>query len=248
MSNPNLTALSEAGVSIWLDDLSRERLKSGNLAELVATKNVVGVTTNPTIFAGALSKGESYDEQVRELAARGASTEATVKEITTTDVRTACDLFRDVYASTDGVDGRVSLEVDPRLAGDTDATIAEALDLWKTVDRPNLMVKIPATVAKLPYTGPDLATSGASNRAPSPRTRVTTMAPVAAGNTLVRRGTGLATNSAAAVTRTRNTTSAVARLAPRRCSSSGRAPEATVSAAIPNPPTSTTITISTTLV
>ena len=150
MSNPNLVALSEAGVSIWLDDLSRERLKSGNLAELVATKNVVGVTTNPTIFAGALSKGESYDEQVRELAARGASTEATVKEITTTDVRTACDLFRDVYASTDGVDGRVSLEVDPRLAGDTDATIAEALDLWKTVDRPNLMVKIPATVEGIP--------------------------------------------------------------------------------------------------
>jgi transaldolase len=146
----NLAALSEAGVSIWLDDLSRERLTTGNLANLMATKYVVGVTTNPTIFAGALAKGESYDEQIRQLAARGASTEAAVREITTTDVRNACDLFRDVYAKTDGVDGRVSLEVDPRLAGDTEATIAEALDLWKTVDRPNLMVKIPATVEGIP--------------------------------------------------------------------------------------------------
>lgn len=150
MSNQNLVALSEAGVSIWLDDLSRERLTSGNLAELIADWNVVGVTTNPTIFAGALSNGESYDAQVRELAARGADTEAAVREITTTDVRNACDLFRDVYTSTDGVDGRVSIEVDPRLAADTEATAAEALDLWKTVDRPNLMVKIPGTVEGLP--------------------------------------------------------------------------------------------------
>jgi transaldolase len=150
VTNERLAALSAAGVSIWLDDLSRERLNSGNLAELIRDWYVVGVTTNPTIFASALSKGEAYDEQVRELAARGASVDATVREITTTDVRNACDLFRDIYQSTDGVDGRVSIEVDPRLAHDTDATVAEAQDLWKTVDRPNLLVKIPATVAGLP--------------------------------------------------------------------------------------------------
>ncbi|MGQ0838946.1 transaldolase [Actinokineospora sp.] len=145
-----LKTLSDAGVSIWLDDLSRERLTSGSLAELIRDKHVVGVTTNPTIFAGALSDGEAYDGQVRELAARGASLEAAVRELTTTDVRNACDLFRDVWQRTDGVDGRVSIEVDPRLAADTDATAAEALDLWKTVDRPNLLVKIPATVEGLP--------------------------------------------------------------------------------------------------
>ncbi|MET0135185.1 MAG: transaldolase [Kibdelosporangium sp.] len=150
MSNENLAALSAAGVSIWLDDLSRERIETGNLAELVKNSSVVGVTTNPTIFASALSKGEAYDEQVRELAARDASVDATVREITTTDVRNACDLFRDVYNSSDGVDGRVSIEVDPRLAHDTERTTAEAQDLWKTVDRPNLLVKIPATVAGLP--------------------------------------------------------------------------------------------------
>ena len=150
MSKEKLDALSGAGVSIWLDDLSRERLTSGNLDELIRDWNVVGVTTNPTIFAGALSKGESYDEQVRELANRGADTEATIREVTTTDVRNACDKFRDVYNSTNGVDGRVSIEVDPRLAFDTDKTAAEAQDLWKTVDRPNLLVKIPATEAGLP--------------------------------------------------------------------------------------------------
>ncbi|CAL9401320.1 Transaldolase [Actinosynnema sp. ALI-1.44] len=148
-ANP-LAQLSDAGVSIWLDDLSRERLNTGNLADLVANQHVVGVTTNPTIFAAALAKGSAYDEQVRELAARGADTDAAVREITTTDVRNACDLFRDIYESTDGVDGRVSIEVDPRLAHDTEGTIAEALDLAKAVDRPNLLVKIPATIAGLP--------------------------------------------------------------------------------------------------
>ncbi|MCP2258579.1 transaldolase [Streptoalloteichus tenebrarius] len=150
MSNNRLAALSEAGVSIWLDDLSRERLESGNLAALVRDQHVVGVTTNPTIFAAALSKGESYDPQVRELAARGASVDQAVREITTTDVRNACDLFRATWERTNGLDGRVSIEVDPRLAHDTEGTVAEALELWKTVDRPNLMVKIPATVAGLP--------------------------------------------------------------------------------------------------
>jgi transaldolase len=150
MTIDRLGLLSEAGVSIWLDDLSRERLTSGNLAELIRDKHVVGVTTNPTIFANALSKGEAYDEQLRELAARGAGLDAVVRELTTTDVRNAADLFRDVYAATSGVDGRVSIEVDPRLAKETDATVAEAQDLWKTVDRPNVLIKIPATEEGLP--------------------------------------------------------------------------------------------------
>ncbi|MFF5988658.1 transaldolase [Prauserella flavalba] len=151
MSNTDrLAQLSQAGVSIWLDDLSRERLTSGNLAELIRDKHVVGVTTNPTIFAGALSNGEAYDEQVRELAERGADLHAAVRELTTTDVRNAADLFRDVYTATGGVDGRVSIEVDPGLARDTEKTVAEAQDLWKTVDRPNILVKIPATEQGLP--------------------------------------------------------------------------------------------------
>lgn len=149
-TNPNLTALSEAGVSIWLDDLSRGRINSGNLAELIEKQAVVGVTSNPTIFAKALSNAADYNDKVRELAARGASVDEAVRELITSDVRDAADVFRNVYESTGKVDGRVSLEVDPRLAHDTEGTVAEALDLWKTVDRPNLMVKIPATVEGLP--------------------------------------------------------------------------------------------------
>ncbi|WP_232663688.1 transaldolase [Pseudonocardia sp. TRM90224] len=150
MSTDRLAALADAGVSIWLDDLSRERLRSGNLQSLITDDHVVGVTTNPTIFASALANGEAYDEQVRELAARGASVEDAVREITVADVQQACDVFSGTWETTGGVDGRVSLEVDPRLARDTDATVAEALDLWKAVDRPNLLVKIPATEAGLP--------------------------------------------------------------------------------------------------
>jgi transaldolase len=149
-NSDKLAELSAAGVSIWLDDMSRERLVSGNLAGLIRDQHVVGVTTNPSIFQAALSHGDSYDEQVRELAARGASVDAVVRELTTTDVRDACDLFRETWERTNKVDGRVSIEVDPRLAHDTDKTVAEALDLWKTVDRPNLMIKIPATVEGLP--------------------------------------------------------------------------------------------------
>src|SRR5215467_6533078 len=110
----SLARLSDEGVAIWLDDLSRERLTSGNLVELIRDKHVVGVTTNPTIFATALSDGEAYDAQVRELAARGADVDATVREITTTDVRNACDVFRETWQASDTVDGRVSIEVDPR--------------------------------------------------------------------------------------------------------------------------------------
>ncbi|MCP2334596.1 transaldolase [Actinoalloteichus caeruleus] len=149
-SNERLAALSEAGVSVWLDDLSRDRISSGQLADYIRDYSLVGVTTNPTIFAGALADSSSYDPQVRELAARGASVEQAVREITTTDVRNACDVFRETYEATGTVDGRVSIEVDPRLAHDTEATAAEARELWKTVDRPNLFVKIPATLEGLP--------------------------------------------------------------------------------------------------
>ncbi|MBO3085703.1 transaldolase [Cellulomonas fengjieae] len=144
-SSTPLARLAEAGVAIWLDDLSRERLRTGNLAELVRDKGVVGVTTNPSIFASALSKGDAYDAQLRELAADGADADAAVFRITTDDVRQAADVLRPVFDATDGVDGRVSIEVDPRLAKDADATLATARSLWSTVDRPNVFIKIPAT-------------------------------------------------------------------------------------------------------
>lgn len=150
MTNPTTAALSEAGVSIWLDDLSRERLASGSLEALIADRNVVGVTTNPTIFAGALAKGDAYDEQVAQLATDGADVDRAIFEITTTDVRRACDVFAGVFEATGGRDGRVSIEVSPLLARDTDGTIAEAKRLWATVDRPGVMIKIPATLEGLP--------------------------------------------------------------------------------------------------
>jgi transaldolase len=149
-STDTLQALSEAGVSIWLDDLSRQRINSGNLAELITGKHVVGVTSNPTIFAHAVVHAEDYAEQVQALAARGASVDEAVREITVADVQLACDVFRQTWETTGGVDGRVSLEVDPRLAHHTDATLAQATELWKVVDRPNLMIKIPATAEGLP--------------------------------------------------------------------------------------------------
>src|SRR3954467_11841348 len=145
-----LKQLSDAGVSIWLDDLSRERIKTGNLEELISDSSVVGVTTNPTIFASALAKGEQYDDQMRELAAVDASVEDAIKALTTDDVRNACDLFADVYSATNGVDGRVSIEVEPGLAMNTEGTTAEAADLFKIVDRPNVLIKIPATKPGLP--------------------------------------------------------------------------------------------------
>ncbi|WP_336921143.1 transaldolase [Aquipuribacter sp. SD81] len=144
-----VAALSRHGVSVWLDDLSRDLVRSGDLAGLVG-RGVVGVTSNPTIFASALAKGTAYEEQVRELVGQGASVEEAVTALTTTDVREACDVLADVYTATDGRDGRVSLEVDPRLAHDTAATIEQAKALAATVDRPNLMIKIPATVEGLP--------------------------------------------------------------------------------------------------
>ena len=150
MSTPSdpTRRLSESGVSIWLDDLSRERLTTGNLAKLVAEKDVVGVTTNPTIFATALGNGHAYDSALAELA--GTDVEAAVERITTDDVREAADVLRPVYDATHTVDGRVSIEVDPRLAKDTEATVTTAQRLWTTVDRPNIFIKIPATVEGLP--------------------------------------------------------------------------------------------------
>ncbi|WP_299572793.1 transaldolase [uncultured Williamsia sp.] len=155
--NANLKALSDAGVSVWLDDLSRERISSGNLAELIETKSVVGVTTNPSIFQAALSKGEAYDDQINELAARGSDVDATIRTVTTDDVRNACDVLRSVYDATNGVDGRVSIEVDPRLAHETDKTVEQAIELWKIVDRPNLLIKIPATEEGIPAIAKTLA-------------------------------------------------------------------------------------------
>jgi transaldolase len=144
-----LQALSDAGVSIWLDDLSRERIETGNLAELIKHKHVVGVTTNPTIFASAIADGERYDEQVRKLVADGADVTRVIFEITTDDVRNGCEIMTPVYEST-AADGRVSIEVEPDLANDTEATIASARKLWEAVDRPNAYIKIPATKEGLP--------------------------------------------------------------------------------------------------
>jgi len=142
-------ALSSVGVSIWLDDLSRERINSGGLQKLIAERNVVGVTTNPTIFATALAKGVAYDAQVAALAAQGKSVSEAVFEITTDDVAAASDIFRPVYDSTDGRDGRVSIEVEPGLAHDAAGTISQARELWARVARPNAMIKIPATLEGL---------------------------------------------------------------------------------------------------
>ena len=149
MADP-LKDLSDAGVAIWLDDLSRDRLATGGLAALVSDRHVVGVTTNPTIFQLAITKSELYADQVGTLAAQGVDVDAVVRALTTDDVRAACDLLAPVAERTGGVDGRVSIEVDPRLAHDTDATIAQARELWSEVDKPNLLVKIPATLAGLP--------------------------------------------------------------------------------------------------
>lgn len=150
MTNTTPTAaLSAAGVSIWLDDLSRERINSGGLEKLIATRNVVGVTTNPTIFAGALAKGAAYDKQVSQLAATGISASDAVFEITTDDVAAACDIFRPVFDSSAGFDGRVSIEVEPGLAHDANGTATQAKELWAKVDRVNALIKIPATVEGL---------------------------------------------------------------------------------------------------
>ena len=145
MSSNPLAQLSANGVSIWLDDLSRSRIASGNLKDLITSRSVSGVTTNPTIFAGALAKGEGYQDQVSELAALGADATSAIFAITTKDVADACDIFSGVYASTNGFDGRVSIEVEPGLANDAAGTIKQAKELFAAVNRENVMIKIPAT-------------------------------------------------------------------------------------------------------
>ncbi len=148
--NANLTALADAGVSVWLDDLSRERITSGNLKDVMENSGVVGVTTNPSIFQAAIGDGGVYEAQIAELAGRGASVDEAVFALTTQDVRDACDVFRPIYDATRGQDGRVSIEVDPRLAADGPASVEQAEALYAAVDRPNVLIKIPATVEGLP--------------------------------------------------------------------------------------------------
>jgi transaldolase len=145
-----LGELTDLGVSVWLDDISRDRLRTGNLEMLIKDFHVQGVTSNPTIFQHALSKGDAYNEQVEDLKIRGVSVEEASRMITTYDIRWACDVLRPVYDRTNGVDGKVSLEVDPRLARETAKTVAEAKQLWWLVDRPNLFIKIPATAEGIP--------------------------------------------------------------------------------------------------
>lgn len=149
MTSSNTGALSRAGVSIWLDDLSRTRIESGELANLIDAHDVVGVTTNPTIFAGAISRGKGYEAPLQACAQRGLSVTDTIFELTCADVADACDIFADVFERTNGRDGRVSIEVEPGLARDTAGTIAQARELWERVERPNAMIKIPATVEGL---------------------------------------------------------------------------------------------------
>lgn len=146
----HIDTLAEIGTSTWLDDLSRDRLESGNLAEVIKTKSIVGVTTNPAIFASAMSKGTAYDADIAKLKEAGTSADEAVYALAVDDVRNACDQFLDIYKATGGKDGRVSIEVDPRISADTEGTIAQAKELWAKVDRPNLMIKIPATDGSLP--------------------------------------------------------------------------------------------------
>ncbi len=148
--NERMRELYEAGVSIWLDDLSRDRLRTGNLEGLIREDSVVGVTTNPTIFAGAIGHGNAYDDQLGELKSKGVETAEAITALTTTDVRDACDLFTETYRATDGKDGRVSIEVEPGIAHDTEATITRAHELRDLVGRDGLLVKIPATREGLP--------------------------------------------------------------------------------------------------
>lgn len=141
--------LAKIGTSTWLDDLSRDRLESGNLQELLKTKSIVGVTTNPAIFAAAMTQGNAYDDDIAKLKAERAKADEAVYSLAIDDVRNACDVFKEVYEQSGGKDGRVSIEVDPRISDDGEATIAQARELWNRVDRENVMIKIPATDGSL---------------------------------------------------------------------------------------------------
>lgn len=147
MANP-LAEISQAGVAVWLDDLSRERLQNNSLADLIKHDSVVGVTTNPSIFSAAIGKSSLYREDI--IANKTLSVEEIIMRLTTDDVRKACDLFKETYKNTKHVDGKVSIEVDPRFAHDTQATIEQGKELWRLIDRPNLFIKVPATIEGLP--------------------------------------------------------------------------------------------------
>lgn len=149
--------LAELGTSTWLDDLSRDRIDSGNLKEVIENKAVVGVTTNPAIFAAAMSKGTAYDAQIAELKAQGEPADRAVYAMSIKDVQAACDIFAEIFEASGGADGRVSIEVDPRISADRDATLEQARELWSKVDRPNVMIKIPATPESLPAISDALA-------------------------------------------------------------------------------------------
>ena len=146
----HISELRQLGTSTWLDDLSRERLVSGNLKEIISAKSIVGVTTNPAIFAAAMTNGTAYDAELSTLKEAKASADEAVYALAIEDVKNACDLFADIYSSTNGADGRVSIEVDPRISDDANATLEQARELWSKVDRPNVMIKIPATTGSLP--------------------------------------------------------------------------------------------------
>jgi transaldolase len=152
-----LTDLAAAGVAVWLDDLSRTRIHSGSLARMVGQKEIVGITTNPTIFSKAIGSGSGYEDQLRDLAVRGTDIGETLRALTAWDVRAACDIMRPAFDASGGRDGRVSIEVDPRIAHDSAKTAAEARGLWWLVDRPNLFIKIPATLEGLPAISETLA-------------------------------------------------------------------------------------------
>ena len=146
----HISELGQLGTSTWLDDLSRERLVSGNLKEIISAKSIVGVTTNPAIFAAAMTNGTAYDAALSTLKEAKATADEAVYALAIEDVKNACDLFADIYSSTNGADGRVSIEVDPRISDDATATLEQARELWSKVDRPNVMIKIPATTGSLP--------------------------------------------------------------------------------------------------
>ena len=158
MSKP-LAQISQAGVAVWLDDLSRDRINNGSLKKLIAEDNVVGVTTNPSIFAASIGKSDLYENDILQNKVK--SIEDIITKLTTDDVRNACDLFQAAFKSSDGVDGRVSIEVDPRFARDTLATVKQGKQLWEIIDRSNLLIKVPATVEGLPAIT-ELITNGIS--------------------------------------------------------------------------------------
>ena len=151
MSANRLQGLHDAGVSIWLDDLSRELLDSGAFATLIADCAVTGATSNPTIFAKAITGSDCYDDQLRAAAESGVDApQELFFELALHDVRRAADLLRPSYDRSDGRDGFVSFECTPDLADDTDGTIEQALELWGSIARPNAMIKVPATEAGIP--------------------------------------------------------------------------------------------------